>query len=191
MAQALPGVTVTGFDQFRAKLAALPRVVARKYARQALRAGAKPMQAALIAAAPVGLDEHQGITQESIKIRAIKRTRKGIGLQVVTLPPDDWKGDAFYPSFAEFGHFAGKIATNETIGVTKGKRRTLAQQIKILNLNAARRFVLPLGWMRRAIDGTRAAVDTAVIGKLRSLLEPAFAAKTVPAAGIEEGGESE
>lgn len=81
------------FKQFEPKLA-------KKMQRKAMRAAAKPVVATAKRAAPVQF----GDLEDSIKARAIKRSRRRFGIRVGT----SWResmftGETFYGAFIEFG----------------------------------------------------------------------------------------
>ena len=97
-------IKLIGGKELDRKLKALPRKVAKKILRQALRAGAKIILAQAKANAPVAT----GQLKKSLKVRAMKRTRKGtVGFKVQT-KAGDFKGDEFYGSFLEYGFRRGK-----------------------------------------------------------------------------------
>jgi HK97 gp10 family phage protein len=72
--------TITGLPSLDRKLKALEPRVAKKVVRQALRKGAKRVQARVKQLAPKG---PTGQTRKAVKVRAFKRSRKGtIGVKV-------------------------------------------------------------------------------------------------------------
>lgn len=91
-------VILTGSKELQARLAALPSNVQKKLARHALRAAAKQIQADAIRFAPEG-ETHE--LKDGIKVRAMKRSRTRIGVQVfidTTTQPT-----RFHAAFTEFG----------------------------------------------------------------------------------------
>lgn len=73
---------------------------AKKELRKAIRAGAKPMLAAVLSHVPVDTGE----LRESLKLRAIRRTRTGVGIRIGTSQHESaFKGDQFYGAFEELG----------------------------------------------------------------------------------------
>lgn len=93
---------LNGAEALAAKLRTLPTRVANKVIRQSLRAGTKIILAETIAKAPVA----SGLLKRTLKVRAMKRSRNRIGVQVVT-EGGFYKGKAFYGAFVELGHKAG------------------------------------------------------------------------------------
>ncbi len=82
------------FDQFEVNLR-------KKIARKAIRKAAKPVRDTAIARAPVDT----GLLKKSIKVRAMKRSRKNkhtVAVRVVT-GEGFFKGEAFYGGFLEYG----------------------------------------------------------------------------------------
>lgn len=92
-------VVVTGIDKLDRKFKLLDARVGKKVVRQAMRQALKPVLAAARANAP----EESGVLRRSIKIRAVKRRKKGvIGLEIRT-DAKTMGGDAFYAAFIELG----------------------------------------------------------------------------------------
>lgn len=91
--------TISGLEPLLKKLKTLEPKIAKKVLRQSLRAGAKIIQTAAKAKAPV----KSGQLRKAIKVRAQKRTRRGtIGVNV-SVGEKDFAGEVFYGSFIEFG----------------------------------------------------------------------------------------
>lgn len=108
----LINIGVLGDKKLQAKLSKLEKQVQRKIVRQAMRDAAKLVKAAgeaRIAAISPGDEGTGALRREGLKIRAVKRTRKGrrIGVLVMTptrsalgIPHDSpW----YYPAILEFG----------------------------------------------------------------------------------------
>lgn len=119
---------IFGDKALQRKMDGLAAKIQKQYMRKALRAGAKVIQAAYKAHAPV----FTGKLKSGIKVRVVKRSRGRIGVMVMTptraqlgIPPDSkW----YYPAVLEFG------------GVTKSGR------------------VIPaLAFGRRALQSTRSS----------------------------------
>jgi len=97
-------IRLLGDKQLQRKLTNLELAVQKKIVRKALRAGAKPMLAT--AKAKVNVDT--GALKANIKIKALKRSRRGsFGVQVTT-PPREKLGIAaddpgYYPAILEYG----------------------------------------------------------------------------------------
>lgn len=92
-------VTVIGAAELEKKLMSFEPKLARKVIRKALREAAKPVLAAAKANVPVD----EGDLKKSLKVKALKKRKKGTyTIQVAT--SDGWfKGDQFYGAFLEFG----------------------------------------------------------------------------------------
>jgi len=88
-----------GVAKFDRKLKALETRLQRKVVRQALRAGARVIAAEAKANAPVG---KTGALKDSIRVWALKRSRRRIGVKVGS-SIHAYKGDQFYGAFLEFG----------------------------------------------------------------------------------------
>lgn len=94
-------VWVTGIPELDAKLRTIEQRLAKKIYRRSVRKAAKPVLDTARSLAPV----ESGDLKRSLKIRAMKRSRRNkhqVGVQVVT--GKEWfKGDQFYAAFIEFG----------------------------------------------------------------------------------------
>ena len=94
---------VTGDAALHAAMAKLPVGVQKGILRKATRKTTKPVQASARAWAP----HDTGDLEASIRVRALKRSRKNkdiVGSRVVTSQYDSlYKGDQFYGAFQEFG----------------------------------------------------------------------------------------
>ena len=107
-------LTVEGWKEAVKKLKQLEPQVGKKIFRKELRKQAKVVQAALIMAAPVmqpGEDgtavpeRAPGTTRKNIKIRAMKRSRRGVGMEIGLFnDAKGWPQDVdFYVPHVEFG----------------------------------------------------------------------------------------
>lgn len=94
-------VTFTGSAEVKAIFDAMPGKVQKKLIRHALRAAAKAIQEDAKRIAP----DETGALAKSIKVRAMKRSRTRVGVQVFTdsdsLQTDGKKG--YYAAFTELG----------------------------------------------------------------------------------------
>ncbi len=92
-------VTITGWEDLKARLKALPLKVQRKVVRPAMRDAGK----IVLAAAKQDVPRRTGRLQQSLKVRAQNRTRKGtIGVNV-TAGGAFFRGPTFYGGFVEYG----------------------------------------------------------------------------------------
>lgn len=91
-------VTISGDKALLKALGNLPKIVAKKALRQAMRPAMKIVQDSAKKNAPVDT----GLTRKSIKVRAMKRSTKFIGIDVL-IGEGDYKGKTFYASFVEYG----------------------------------------------------------------------------------------
>lgn len=94
----MSGITISGDKELIRALKALPRLVARRCLRQSMRPAMKIVQAEAKKNAP----EDTGLVKKAIKVRAMKRSSKFIGIDV-QLGEGDFKGKTFYGSFLEYG----------------------------------------------------------------------------------------
>lgn len=97
------GMKVEGADKVIRKLKNLENKVQNKITRKALRAGAKVIQKAEKAKAPVD----SGRLKRSIKVRAMKRKKGRIGVNVI-MRASDFSGVKFYGNFVIFGFKRGE-----------------------------------------------------------------------------------
>ena len=96
-------LVATGFKELDRKLRDFEPKVAKKAVRRASREALRPVHRAAQRNAPF----ETGLLEQSIKVRAIKRTRKAIGSQVTTRE-GFFQGETFYGAFQEFGWMTGK-----------------------------------------------------------------------------------
>ncbi len=102
----MPGaVVVTGIKEIDKKLKRLEPKVQKKVLRQSMRAGLKIVQTEMKSQIPVD----KGLARKNIKVRALKRSRKRIGMEVrVAAAPGLVVTSAsgkrfFYPAGIEYG----------------------------------------------------------------------------------------
>jgi len=88
---------MTGLDKFQKKLMSMEKNLQHKVVRTALREEMKEFQSDAKAYAP----KDDGQIKKNIKVRASKRSRKSIGINV-SLHKDTFK-DNYYGAFQEFG----------------------------------------------------------------------------------------
>jgi len=88
---------MTGLDAFQKKLMGMEKNLQRKVVRDAMREEMKDFQKDAKTLAP----KDEGQIKKNIKVRASKRSRKSIGINV-SLHKDKFK-DNFYGAFQEFG----------------------------------------------------------------------------------------
>lgn len=106
---------IKGADELHRGLLQLQKPSAIKAViRKALRAAAKVTQGYAIRSSPY----KTGATQAAIKVRATKRSRKFIGMNVM-IGSGWFKGKTFYAAFVELGHFAGKRRLKSTVTVKR------------------------------------------------------------------------
>lgn len=96
-------ITILGDKKLQRKLKGLTPALQKKALRKALRAGAKIVAATARQMAP----KRTGAVKRSIKVKAMKRSRGRLGVQVVT--GEGWFiGPEFYAAFVELGHHIGR-----------------------------------------------------------------------------------
>lgn len=122
MGQSIPGFgfTIQNVNRVIAELKALEPKVKNKICRQALRKAAKPVATVAKQLAP----KKTGQLRKAIKVRAMKRSRRGVGIEVLT-GKDFFQGDQFYGAFQEFGWHAGPRKASKKRGYKRigDKRR--------------------------------------------------------------------
>ena len=117
---------VTGARETIAALGLMETALEKKVLRTAMREAARPILEHAKAHAPV----RTGLARRSLKIRAIKRTRKGNVGVVVQTRDGDFKGDAFYVSFYEYGssHQPARPFMRGAFDTQKGQALLIAQR---------------------------------------------------------------
>jgi HK97 gp10 family phage protein len=140
-------VIVTGSEELNRKLADLKGSKAKQAIRKASREALRPVAAAAKANAP----RRTGLLAQSIKVRALKRSRVRVGSQVTANGANKkFNGRQFYGGFQEYGWKAGRRAKNADIGAATGARRTKSQKSEIAKRNNARRKIDGTEFMARA-----------------------------------------
>jgi HK97 gp10 family phage protein len=165
------GLVITGDKELDRLFQMLPDGMQKRVLRPALRAAAKVIQAQAVANAP----KDTGALKKSIKVRAGKRSRKGIVRVNVTTSKDSttlYKGKQYYGAFIEFGHHVGK-RTAEVKRTQKANPGT--------RVSGGRRFIEPKPFMRPAFDSkkkeaTKVASDLIAKGIVTEALK--FASKS-------------
>lgn len=123
----------------------LTRVEQRMVARGALRNIMRPVLASAKELAP----KDKGALAASLRLRAIARTRRGVGVLVQTTgaltksqakKKSAFTGEHFYGAFVHWGHKfrGGAKPTNASIGLRPRKRRTVLERAAIAKLDKAR-----------------------------------------------------
>ena len=145
-------IRVEGWEVVAARLKALGPKLARKVIRQALRNGAKIINAEAVANvdkdnAPEWQDT--GNLKRAIRVRAGKRRRGYITVKS-TVGKAWFKGETFYGAFREWGHKIGKRASNEMLGIRSRKRRNEGEKAAAAAANESRAEVRPYPFMEPA-----------------------------------------
>jgi len=98
---ALATLEMKGFEALDRKLRRLEKRAAKKVLKRGLRSGAKVIQREAKSRAPV----LTGATRKSIRVRAMKKQKRGVvGISVRTSKFDNlFTGDQYYAAFVEFG----------------------------------------------------------------------------------------
>lgn len=95
---------IKGLEDVVRQLGDLPNKVGKKIIRQALRKASRP----ILETAKQWCPEDTGQLRDSIKLRAIKRSRSGrIGIRV-SCSDQEYVGRQFYGAFQELGYHVGK-----------------------------------------------------------------------------------
>lgn len=103
----MEGVTLSirGDKAVQRRLMALPRNLRKRALQQAARNAMKPVLAAARSNAPKG---ETGNLRKAVKSKVLRRNRKGLVGQVVSISDKWFQGDQFYGAFQEFGWKTGK-----------------------------------------------------------------------------------
>ena len=119
MAKAKPTIILTGDKRLNRQLAALTTNEAKKIIREAARPAMKRLLPRIKAATPY----KTGKLRKSIKVTAIKRSRKRFGVRIGTGKRDErqWAGDTFYGAFIEFG--TKRIAAQHYVEATADRNQ--------------------------------------------------------------------
>lgn len=99
----MPSMVLTGDRELNRKLQTLKGPKQKKAVRKASRESLKPLASATSRAAP----RRSGLLARSVKVRALKRSRKRVGARV-TIGEGSFKGRTFYGGFIELGRKTGK-----------------------------------------------------------------------------------
>ena len=100
-----------------------------KYIRQAIRKGAKPINAEAKSLVPV----NSGRLKKSIKTRSLKRSRKTIGVNIKTSCSDNmFTGEVFYGGMVEFG--TERMAAQPFMRPAFDNKKRVAERIIIRDL---------------------------------------------------------
>ena len=157
MAQKL--MELAGDKRLRRQFAKLPGVMQKKVVRKSLRAGARPVKEAAKRFAPVGKTKN---LRGSITVRAMRRSRKAIVVNVITASGNLFKGTTFYAGFQEFGWKTGS------------RKRSLTTRRQGRRIKAARRVKVPgKKFMERAFAVTKDLALSIVNRELRQRIEAA------------------
>ena len=110
-------------------LRTLPKTIRNKILRQEMRREAKTLVAPSKAATPV----KTGKLRKSVKVRAQKRSRKGIGV-FVGYSDKPFVGDMFYGAFLEWGWRIGKRPNKKIAGTSADKRKQVPERRMLGNV---------------------------------------------------------
>lgn len=92
---AIDSVSVSHMKEVLSALGVLELKIQRKITRKVLRFGAKMVAAEVRKRVPVG----EGLLKSSIVVRAARRSRKSIGVDVTTGTESAFRGSAYYAGF--------------------------------------------------------------------------------------------
>lgn len=113
-------VIITGNKSLTKMLNALGSNKAREFHRKAVRKAARPILSEAKTNAPV----KSGALRGSLTIRAMPKSRKGIGVKVTNKVGHDFQGKTFYGGFQEYGWKVGRRRSKR--GGTSDNRRKVA-----------------------------------------------------------------
>ena len=114
-------------------LTALPKKIRNKILREELRKGAKTLLPASKAATPA----RTGKLRRSVKVRAVKRSRKAVGV-LVGYNDKAYAGDTFYGAFLEWGWKQGKRPSRAVQGGASDNRKEIPGRRMLGNVAEAK-----------------------------------------------------
>lgn len=114
-------------------LTALPKKIRNKILREELRKGAKTLLPASKAATPA----RTGKLRRSVKVRAVKRSRKSVGV-LVGYNDKAYAGDTFYGAFLEWGWKQGKRPSRVVRGGASDNRKEIPGRRMLGNVAEAK-----------------------------------------------------
>lgn len=135
-------IKITGIKETDNAIKELGKNLSKKIMRKSMREALKPVQQACKQNAPVD----RGNLKKAIKIKAMKKSRKGFGVKV-EIGEGDFKGDTFYGAFQEWGWKTGKRGSENRHEI-KGK-----------------------GYMRKGFDETKESAKEDAIKKIKKGIE--------------------
>ena len=106
------GVIITGDKALDRKLAGLPDKLAKKLSKQATRKAAKEI---VLPRAKADAPVDTGELEDSLTVRAVKRSRRRIG-HMVTTRDGMFQGDQFYGGFVEWGTHERQTKSGKSTG---------------------------------------------------------------------------
>lgn len=139
-----------GANEMILALGNLEQGIAKKYLRQALRAGAKFLQRALVINAPF----KSGLTRSAIRVRAGKQKAGSVSMQV-QIGAGDFKGDTFYAGFVNYGFW---LNTNRV--------RRVKYAIKTYQV-WQERYIPGTMWTNKTFDQVKDLVVTVINEQMR------------------------
>jgi HK97 gp10 family phage protein len=149
--------------------------------KSAVQTGAKKAMAPIQKTARAIAPKKTGKLRRAVRVRVLKRSRVRVGARVTVGAHDSmFKGRTFYAAFQEYGWRAGKRATNATIGVAKGKRRTAAQREEISRLNSSRKKVNGKRYLYKATHSNWEIVMYTFRTEVRAGMRKVFTKKFLP-----------
>ena len=148
-------------DRIVKMLTGMPAKIRNKILRRELRNAAKKLKPPARSATPVA----SGKLRRSVKVRAAKRSRKGIGV-LVGYNDKPYSGDTFYGAFLEWGYRWGKRKSAKTVLRESRRRRRLtdAQRAQVKAENDTRKKIPGKYMLTKVADANGPAVlDQAIV----------------------------
>ena len=105
-----------------------------------------------------------GLLNRNLKIRPGKRRRNAVSRTVATTER------AHYGTFQEYGFKLGRRASNETIGLRKGKKRNASQRAAVEAINNARPSIEAQPFMRPAMRAYEDRIPELFASEIRAAL---------------------
>ncbi len=150
-------IVVTGSEVINERLAKLTNKEAKDAIRKASRTALRPLLERCKSTCPV----KSGKMRQSIKLRAMKRSRKSVGSTVTVANKEKaYTGKEFYASFIIFGRKTGRRVRNKDLGIQRFQRRNAAMKEAAEKIDAERRQIPPNKFMQDAVDALEDHVRT-------------------------------
>lgn len=160
-------IKLFGDKKFTRKLDKLTKVAQQKDGKKLLRVATREVAKFMARPIKSNMQRKSGQSRRATRVRAMKRSRKRIGSQVVN--DEKWyQGDDYYYAFQEFGWNIGKRTASEA-RQQKGTRRAGRQTGDVLR-SATRRFKEGTHRFERAAKSKESAASLRLQTKIAGIV---------------------